>query len=177
MPLRTAHFLLSAGREGLIQEKNIAEGEVLRINEWEAAGRFFLGGFLVLIGLAYVFGKAGHAHNLAGSLVPVVGGLLAVLGVYVSTSSRCGLIVEEDGIAVQGTLRRRREWAKVRRLELTRAIYGSPLRIEFADGDRLRVTGFRSRSREQRELAEAWVAALNRRSDDARGSGDVNRAQ
>lgn len=149
------------------QGQPLPEGEVLRINEGEAAGRFFLGVFAVLAGIVYLLSKHGPYHPELGWLVPASSAILILGGIYAAASSRAGLIVEEDGITVQKAFGRTRwNWNRVLHFELTGAIYGPSLRIILlAEGGEARVRGFRARSRRQRELAEHWVAALNDRVD------------
>jgi hypothetical protein len=150
------------------RDELLPEGEVLRINEWEAAGKFFIGGAVVVIGLAYVFAKHGPYHDVPRWLVPLLGLVLVGIGIQLVASSRSGLIVEQSGIIVQGSFRRRGwAWSQVSRFELTGAIYGLPMRIQLADGKQLRVPGFRTRSRGQRELAQERVAELNLRMESA----------
>jgi hypothetical protein len=142
----------------------LPEGEVLRINEWEAAGKFFLGGFLALIGLGYGLAKRGQNHHIPWWLVPMLGLVCVALGVDIAASSRSGLTVERDGIGVQRAFSRvDLRWAEVKSFALTDAIYGPSLRIELVDGRRIGTRGSKTRSRNQRALAEQWVAELNQR--------------
>jgi hypothetical protein len=148
--------------------ERLPEGEVLRINEWEAAGRFFLGGFLVLVGLGYALAKHGHSHHVPWWLVPLLGVVCIGLGVAIAASSRAGLKITPAGITVQRAFSRSDlSWAELRSFELTDAIYGTSLRIDLTDGRHIGTRGFKTRSRDQRALAEQWVAELNRRLRDA----------
>jgi hypothetical protein len=147
----------------------LPEDETLRVNEWEAALTLVIGGTLIVVGLVGVFSGHGQYHHVPSWLGPVVGLLCIVGGIHIAAKCRSGLIVDQDGIVVQGAIRRRRwRWHEVERFELTAAIYVPVLRIDLADGGSVRVPGFKGRSRNERDLAGERVAELNRRASASR---------
>jgi hypothetical protein len=147
----------------------LPEDETLRVNEWEAALTLLIGGAVIFVGLVALFSGSGQYHHAPSWLTPVVGLLCIGAGIHVGMKSRSGLIVDQDGIVVQGAIRRRRwRWHEVERFELTTAIYVPTLKIDLADGERVRAPGFKSRSRNERDLARERVAELNRRAAAAR---------
>lgn len=161
-----------------LKARGLPEGEVLRINEGEAAGAFFLGALLIFIGLGGVFATSERFHHVPGWLAPVSGLVCIAIGIQIAASSRSGLIVEPEGIAVQGAFTRRRwRWNEVSGFELAARITGGPrLRIDLVDGAHVRALGFKSRSRDQRKFAEQRVAELNRRAEAARSAAVITPA-
>jgi hypothetical protein len=142
----------------------LPEDETLRVNEWEAALTLIIGGTLILVGLVGVFSGHGQYHHGPSWLRPVVSLLCIVGGTYIAAKCRSGLVVDQDGIVVQGAIRRRRwRWHEVEAFELTAAIYAPVLRIDLAAGGHVRVPGFKGRSSNERDLAKERVAELNRR--------------
>jgi hypothetical protein len=142
----------------------LPEDETLRVNEWEAALTLLIGGAVIFVGLVALFLGSGQYHHAPSWLTPVVGLLCIGAGIHVGMKSRSGLIVDQDGIVVQGAIRRRRwRWHEVDRFELTAAIYAPVLRINLVDGGRVRTPGFKGRSSNERDLAKKRVAELNRR--------------
>lgn len=149
----------------------LPEDETLRVSEWEAALTLIIGGTLILVGLVGVFSGHGQYHHVPSWLGPVAGLLCMGGGIYVAAKCRSGLIVDQDGIVVQGAIRQRRwRWYEVERFELTAAIYVPVLRIDLANGVSVRVPGFKGRSRKERDLARGRVAELNRRVANARST-------
>lgn len=149
----------------------LPEDETLRVNEWEAALTLLIGGTVIFVGLVALFSGPGQYHHAPSWLTPIVGLLCIGAGIHVGMKSRSGLIVDQDGIVVQGAIRRRRwRWHEVERFKLTAAIVVPVLRIDLADGGRVRTPGFKSRSRKERELAKERVAELNRRAATAGSS-------
>lgn len=147
----------------------LPEGETLRVNEWEAALTLLIGGAVIFVGLVALFSGPGQYHHAPSWLTPVVGLLCIGAGMHAGMKSRSGLSVGQDGISVQSAIRRRCwRWHEVERFELTTAIYTPVLRIELADGGRVRTPGFKGRSRSERDLAKERVAELNRRASAAR---------
>jgi PH (Pleckstrin Homology) domain-containing protein len=145
-------------------ERLLPEGELLWVNEWEAALTLLIGGVGILVGLVALFAGSGRYHHVPAWLTPVVGLLCVGVGTHIGMKSRSGLIVDEDGISVQSAIRRRRwRWHEVESFELTMAIYVPVLRISLADGGHVRTPGFKGRSKNERDLAKERVAELNRR--------------
>jgi hypothetical protein len=150
--------------EGEPKEENLLpEGEILRVSEKQAAGAFFCGLFLLIIGAATLLSRADN-HNVSSWVAPLTGIAGIALGTYLIARSRAGLKVESDGVSLQGAFRRRSwRWTDVKHFELTEALYGPGLQITLVDGEVVGVRGFSWRSKSQRDLAEAWAGELNSR--------------
>lgn len=149
--------------------QTLPEDETLRVNEWEAALTLLIGGALIFIGVVGMFSGQGRYHHVPSWLRPVVSLVCIAGGMHMAARCRSGLIVDKEGIVVQGAIRRRRwRWHEVECFELTPAVSVPVLRIDLADGSRVRVPGFKGRSREERELAIERVAELNHRASNAR---------
>lgn len=148
---------------GLKEKELLPEGEVLRVSEQQAAGAFFSGLFLLIIGAATLLSQGG-GHNVPPWVAPLTGAAGIVLGVYLMARSRGGLIIEAGGVSLQSAFRRRRwDWSELRHFELTGALYGPGLRVELVNGEIVGVRGFSARTKGQRELAEARATELNTR--------------
>jgi hypothetical protein len=79
------------------------------------------------------------------------------------------MLVDSDGIVVQGVLRRSRwKWSEVVGFHLKKPFYKPALRIQLTDGRKASTIGFSAKSPDERSLAEARVAELNRRASASR---------
>jgi hypothetical protein len=90
------------------------------------------------------------------------------IGLFLAGMARSGLLVNSDGIVVQGLIKRSRwKWSEVVEFHLKTPFYKPALRIQLADGGIVSTIGFSAKSTSERSLAEARVAELNRRVADA----------
>jgi Bacterial PH domain len=151
------------------KDKNpLPEGEVLRVSDQQAAGTFFAGLFLLLVGAATLLSNDG-GHNVPLWVAPVTGVAGIAFGIYLMARSRAGLTVERDGVSVQGAFRRRHwTWRELRHFELGGGQYGPALWIETVDGERVGARGFQARSKDQKWLVKERVSELNARVEAAR---------
>lgn len=142
----------------------LPEGELLRLNDWSQTAAWALAIVVGLLGIMLITTKGSPSQHFDGSLRPVVGLVWLGFGLMIAGEARSGLIVSEQGVLVQGWLRRRRwNWSEVREFELKRPFLRQSLRVKFADGSTVTTPGFGSRSAAERTLAEERVAELNRR--------------
>jgi hypothetical protein len=150
------------------QKNLLPEGEVLRLNDWAVPGSWVLGGFALIAGLFLIGFPAPKSSNLAGPLRPVLGLVWLGMGLLIVGGGRSGLIVESDGIAVQGLVKRTRwTWSQVAGFELRQPFFKAALRVHLADGSEVNTLGFGAKSVREQELANAWVEELNRRASQA----------
>lgn len=149
----------------------LPEGKLLRLNDWAEPGGWVVAGVVVLFGVVLLLPPASPSSHLDGSLRPVAGLVWVGLGLMMAGGARSGLIVDHDGIAVQGLWRRNQwRWEEVDAFELKKPFYRPALRIHLADGSRASASGFSPKSVSERSLAEARVTELNRRATEARRS-------
>jgi Bacterial PH domain len=142
----------------------LPEGELLRLNEWGEALGWLLAGFAFLLGLFLLVVSPLKHGQLDGPLRPVLGLVWMAFGAMIGWNMRRGLIVDQAGIIVQRSFRRRRwTWPEIERFELKQPFVRPVLRIRFTDGTQTSTFGFNSKSRQERLLADARVAELNRR--------------
>jgi hypothetical protein len=151
----------------------LPEGELLRLNDWSRTAAWALAIFVGLLGIMLIATKGSPSQHFNGSLRPVVGLVWLGFGLMIAGEARSGLIVDEQGILVQGWLRRRRwDWSEIGEFQLKRPFLRQSLRISLADGGVVAVPGFAPKSAIERTLAEERVAELNRRTSTAPLKGD-----
>lgn len=142
----------------------LPEGELLRLNDWSQTAAWALAIVVGLLGVMLITTKGSPSQHFDGSLRPVVGLIWLGFGLMIAGEARSGLIVSEQGVLVQGWLRRRRwSWPEIGEFKLKRPFLRQSLRISLADGGTVTTPGFGSRSATERALAEKRVEELNRR--------------
>lgn len=143
----------------------LAEGEVLRLNDWAVPALWCLGVAAGLAGLFLVFVDPLRHGALDGPLRPLLGLAWLGFGAIAGLGARAGLIVDQEGITVRPRYGRSKHfaWDEIEEFVLRRSFGGGALRIRLRDGRQLRAVGFEARSAEESTLAEDMVAELNRR--------------
>jgi hypothetical protein len=99
--------------------------------------------------------------------IAVLVGVAILAAAWIATSLRRGLVVEQDGVVIQGRLRNRRvPWSSIAGFEVVddRAV------VRLREGSTIRIAGLRDRSGEG--FQEWWlIAALNERVTPAQPPG------
>lgn len=142
----------------------LPEGELLRLNDWSQPAAWALAVVVGLLGVMLITTKGSPSQHFDGSLRPVVGLVWLGFGLMIAGEARSGLIVDEQGLSVQGWIRRRRwNWSEVDGFKLKRPFLRQSLRIKLSDGRTVSTAGFGARSTSERTLVEERVAELNHR--------------
>jgi hypothetical protein len=144
------------------EKELLPEGALLRLNDWSETGAWALAVLAAVAG-ALVLWPLRHGH-IDSVFRPLLGLTWLAFAALIAGGARSGVIVDSGGITVRGLVRRQRwEWSEISDFELKRPIYRAALRIRFTNGSEASAPGFNARSSEERKLAEARVAELNRR--------------
>lgn len=149
---------------GAADNEILPEGELLRLNDWSGLAAWILACLAFLLGVFLLVSPPSQLHHFDGSLRPVLGLIWLSVGLMIAGGARSGLIVDQQGITVQGLIRRTHfNWSEVALFELKTPFYKAALRIHLINGRELNTLGFGAKSPGERRLAEARVAELNRR--------------
>jgi hypothetical protein len=137
--------------------RDLPEGELLRLNDWEEPGAWVLAGAILVIGFLVALPVDGRGPGESVAGLAWIGVGLMVAGV-----ARSGLIVDRHGITVRELLRSRHwTWDEVDHFEVKTPLLKGALRIHLVTGKVISTPGLDGRSRRERCLSEAWIAELN----------------
>jgi hypothetical protein len=142
----------------------LPEGQLLRLNDWQETGAWGLAVLAGAAGLFLLLVPSLRHHHYHGPLRELVGVAWLGIGLFLAGMARSGMLVDSEGIILQGVIKRSRwKWSEVIGFHLKTPFYKPALRIQLADGSEASSIGFSAKSAEERNLAEARVAELNRR--------------
>ncbi|HEX5592037.1 MAG TPA: PH domain-containing protein [Solirubrobacterales bacterium] len=149
----------------------LPKGEILRLNDWSRTAAFALATLVGVLGMMLIATKGSPSQNFDGSLRPAVGLVWLGFALMIAGEARSGLIVEEQGVLVQGWLRRRRIcWTEIEGFVVKQPFFRQALRIRLVKGGTVTVPGFSPRSANERNLVEERVHELNCRASNARAT-------
>lgn len=140
----------------------LPEGKLLRVNRWGVTGLRIIAGVMgIAAALSLLASPKNGSHD---GVQYVVAASYLLFGLLCLRVTQMGLCPEANGILVRTFWSKHRwRWPELAEFSLRGTVYRPNLRIVLRDGTIRTAGGLEARSADERERAERFVNALNRR--------------